>query len=208
MNFRVADIWRLLGSLLGTSLLGGCSLLPEAQADATRYYVLSASIAPTGSVAPSAHAPVVHLRPLEVASYIRARPMIVRRGDNELEFRDFARWGEPLEQGVARVIREELLASGAVSAMPGLGLRGPSTQGVLDLTVRVLACEGTANGGVLFRATWELTPGGEKAPSVARGDFRATDLQWDGKNEAQLAAQLSRAVAALAGEIVAGLARR
>jgi len=67
------------------------------------------------------------------------------------------------------------------------------------LAVRVLACEGAADGTVIFRATWELTGG--TAPSV--GDFSASGLRWDVKSEASLASQLGAAVLALADEIAA-----
>jgi uncharacterized lipoprotein YmbA len=139
-----------------------------------------------------------------MASYLRSRPLIVRRGENELEFREFARWGESLDVGIARVLREELIARGAASAVPMGGLRGHTEDQDFILDIRVLACEGAAHGAVNFRAIWELTKGAAKQP-VASGDYRPGDLRWDGKSEASLAGQLSRAVAGLAEEIAAGL---
>src|SRR5205814_433585 len=113
--------------------------------DPTRFYVLST---PGGAVAePTAKGPTVHLRPVELASYIKAKPMIVRRGDNELEFREYARWGEPLELGIGRVLREELLARGAVGSVHASGMRAFNVDYDFELTVRVLACEGTTGGG-------------------------------------------------------------
>ena len=44
--------------------------------------------------------------------------------------------------------------------------------------------------------------------SVIRGDYRARDQRWDGKNEAALAAELSKAVSALAAEIAAALPKK
>ena len=186
----------------------GCSsLLPQPHSDPTRFYVLGTE-ATRSAVQPDA--PVVHLREVELASYLRTRPMIVRRGENEIEFREFALWGEPLEQGLARVLREELLARGAASAVLTSSIRrAQETESASrDLSVRVLACEGGAGGSVAFRAVWELKAAGAKAGPVAQGDYRATDLRWDGKSEASLAAQLSQAVAGLAGEIAAALVKR
>jgi uncharacterized lipoprotein YmbA len=121
-----------------------------------------------------------------------------------VEFREFARWGESLDIGIARVLREELLARGAANSVLTAGLHTPLEEKDYALNVRVLACEGAANGGVIFRAVWELTKGGAKQP-VASNDYHPADLRWDGKNEASLAAQLSRAVAGLAEEIAAAL---
>ena len=194
-----------VGAVLGLLLLAGCSVLPEASLDPTRYYVLSG---PAAVVAPQADAPAVYLRPVEVARYLHARPVIVRRGDNEIEFRDFARWGEPLEQGIARVVRDELVARGAARAVQIAGVRRESAQRDYTLTVRVTACEGGAAGDVMFRAVWELVANGGKPRVAGGGEFRATDLRWDGKTEASLTAQLSVAVSGLAGEVAAALAKK
>ncbi|HVS54138.1 MAG TPA: PqiC family protein [Opitutaceae bacterium] len=191
-----------------TLALGGCSLpLPQAESDPTRYYLLAATSAGTPSTE-AANAPAIHLRPVELANYIRSRPMIVRRGENEVEFRDYARWGEPLEQGIARVLREELLARGAASAVQTTGARAAMAGYDFELSVRVLASEGAANGAVDFRARWELTTVSDKERVVASGDFRPKDLRWDPKNDATLAAALSKAVGGLAAEIAAGLPKK
>ena len=201
--------WRnrvVLGlQLAAVALLFASCSLPPAQSDPTRFFVLS-----TPAVAPEtgAKGPAVHLRPVELASYIKAKPMIVRRGDNEIEFREYARWGEPLELGIGRVLREELLARGAASAVLASGLRAVDVDYDYELTVRVLACEGGADGAIYFRAAWELSTAGTAPKVVAHGDFHPADLRWDGKNEAALAAQLSQAVASLSGEIAAALAKK
>ena len=204
MKSRSAFSPLALVAVCGASLLGGCSL-PQPQSDPTRFYVLSTA-AVRGPA--QANAPVVHLRPVELASYLRSRPVIVRRGDNEIEFREFAHWGEPLDLGIARVLREELLARGAASAVVTSSTRGEVHGRELNLTVRILACEGGANGSVAFRAVWELASTGAQGGTIAKGHFHPEDLRWDGKSEAALAAQLSQAVAGLASEIAAALERR
>lgn len=205
MNTRVIFALRLLAGA-AVLLLGGCSLLPQAQVDPTRFFVLSAT-APGAAAAPAARAPVVHLRPVELASYIKAKPIIVRRGDNEIEFREYARWGEPLELGIGRVLREDLLARGAAGAVLAAGLRATDMEYDYILVVRVLACEGGAGGTVHFRAVWELATTGAAAKEVARGEVQPTDLRWDGKNEGMLAGELSKAVALLAEDVATALAR-
>jgi uncharacterized lipoprotein YmbA len=187
--------------------LGGCSLLPQAQSDPTRFYVLSTSVASAPATSAGAKAPVVHLRPVELASYIKAKPIIVRRGDNEIEFREYARWGEPLELGIGRVLRENLVARGAAGAVLAAGLRATEVEHDHTLVVRVLACEGGSGGAVFFRAVWELATTGLQPKVVARGEVQPGDLRWDGKSEGALVAQLSKAVATLADDIAGGLSR-
>ena len=153
MKTRLAHPLVLLGAGLGLLGSAGCQILPEAQSDPTRFYVLSAT---TAAAAPAAGAPVVRVRSIEAAEYLRARPMIVRRGGNEIEFREFARWGEPLEAGVGRVVREELLARGAASIVLLPGGRRETATATFELGLRVLAAEGGSDGSVQFRAGWEL----------------------------------------------------
>ena len=201
MNARLLPLLGFFAAGIGLLATAGCQILPEAQSDPTRFYVLSSAAAGAAS---TAGAPVVQLRPVEVADYLRARTIVVRRGGNEIEFREFARWGEPLEAGIARVLREELLSRGAAGAVLLPGARRETTQSNFNLSVRVLAAEGGANGAVDFRAGWELRAT-EAGTIAARGDFRAAGVRWDGKNEAALAAGLSEAVGALAAEIAAAL---
>jgi uncharacterized protein len=195
--FSAAGVWGLLAS--------GCSIpIPQAEADPTRFFVLTATaVAPAQ---PAANAPTLRLAPIELASYLRVRPLIVRQGSNEIQFREFARWGEPLENGIARVLREELLARGAASAVIAPSLRAHAAKADRELTVRVVACEGRTDGSVDFRAVWELSANGPDAKS-ASGDFTASGLRWNGKDEGTLAAQVSVAVTGLATEIAAALKR-
>ena len=151
----------------------------------------------------------MNVKQVELAGYLRARALIVRRGNNEIEFREFARWGEPLESGIGRVLREELIAGG-VGAVLVPGARRDNLSYDYILNVRVLACEGGVGGAVVFRAVWELTnaqPGSNSA-AVAGGEFRPADLRWDGKTEASLTAELSQAVTGLASEISAALGKK
>jgi uncharacterized protein len=195
------------GVLSAVACLGfsGCSLpMPQAQNDPTKFYVLSPTTASGGSSATTA-VPAIRLRPIELATYLQSRPMIVRRGENEIEFRDFARWGEPLEQGIGRVLREELLARHAAASVQ-TGVTRPSDvhEVPFEVSVRVLACEGSADGTVVFHAIWQIVSSAE-AKIVTQGDFRPADLRWTPRHETTLAAALSKAVAGLAADIAAGI---
>lgn len=200
---------RLIPLLLGIAgvgvllLLAGCNLLPEAKTDPTRFYVLK-STAPGAAPTPNTGATAVRLRPIELADYLRTRALIVRHGDNELDFRDFARWGEALGTGITRVLREELSARGAPVATGGV--KAGAGDQKIELRIRVLACEGAADGGVRFHATWELLAIGGVA--ARRGDYNPTALRWDGENETTLVATLSEAIVGLAAEIAPAIAKK
>ena len=200
---------RLISVLLGFAgcgvllLLTGCNLLPEPKTDPTRFYLLKAT-ASGGAAAPNTGAAAVRLRPIELADYLRTRALIVRHDNNEIDFRDFARWGEALGPGITRVLREELFARGAPVATGGMKT-GPSEQKI-ELRIRILACEGVADGSVRFHANWELLAIGGVA--ARRGDYSPTTLHWDGANETTLAAALSEAIVGLAAEIAPVIAKK
>lgn len=186
---------RLLAALLvaaGALALSGCNLLPEAQADNARYYVLESS-APAG--APDARVVRLGLRRVEVPAYLKAKAMVMRSGNNELRYAENARWAEPLEAGLTRVLRDQLAAHAAVTTYPFPA----QLERDYDITVQVAAAEGH-DDGVRFVATFELMRVSDNAV-VARRTFTAAPAAWNG-DHARLAAQLSVAVAGLASEIL------
>jgi uncharacterized protein len=195
----------LLASVLG--LLTSCNLpLPSAQSDRTRYYLLTpAEIRPesTDATAAAKHW-VVGVRAVDVAAYLRTKSFAVRSHANEVAFLDFARWGEPLDQGVARVLAENLRAGKNVARVALQPFRADD-QRDFEVVVNITACEGTADGDVRFAATWRIpTPGGS-ATAAAEGSYAATGLHWDGHDYGQLAARLSEALAGLSRDIAAAL---
>jgi uncharacterized lipoprotein YmbA len=178
--------------MAGALVFSGCNILPEAQADNARYFVLESS-AP--AAAPDARVVRLGLRRVEVPAYLRTKAMVVRSGNNELRYTENARWAEPIEAGLTRVLRDQLASQAAVSSYPFPA----QLERDYDVTVQVTAAEGHEDG-VRFVATFELTRVSDAAV-VARRTFTAAPARWNG-DHAQLAAQLSVAVAGLASEIL------
>ena len=193
-----------LASVLG--LLAACNLpLPQAQADATRYYLLSSiRSGPEAPAAAAAKRWVVGLRAIDLAAYLHQRSVAIRSQANEIAFLDFARWGEPLDQGIARVLAEDLQTSGNVARVSSAPFRADDLRD-FEVRVRVTACEGTLDGDVRFAAAWRVTVPGVTGGAVAEGDYAAAGLRWDGHDHAQLAARLSEAVGGLSRDIAAAL---
>ena len=186
----------LTGAALALALasLTGCNVLPEPKPDNTRHYVLESPA--RDDVAPPANAPRIGLRPVEVPAYLRQKTIVVRTGENELRYARDARWAEPLEAGLTRVLRDQLAAGARVVAYPFPG----QVERDYDLTVQVLNAEGT-NDGIRFVAVFELLRLGDRPALVVRKEFRANGAAWKG-DHGRLAAELSAAVAELAREIL------
>jgi len=186
----------LLTGAACAGLLAACNFLPEAPPENAHYFVLEAQ--PAGD-RPAADSLRIGLRPVEVATYLRGKAMAVRVGDHEVRYAHDAFWAEPLDAGVARVLRESLAARATVLAYP-FPAQLPRDY---DLTVRILGAEG-APGGVRFVAVIELLRVGDKPALVARREFTAPPAAWH-NDYAQLARGLSQAVAALADEVLASV---
>ena len=192
-------------------LLPGCNVVPPAQGDFTRFYLLSsppqpAAAAPAAPAAP--HGLRLGLRSVAVAEYLRSRSMVVRQGANELSLDEYDRWAEPLDTGIARILRTSLVAAPNVDrvlAQP-FPLDGDRD---FDIAVTVLQCEGVRpeSGRVTsrFSALVEIASVGPRHKVVAHLNFVAPDSSWNGHDYAQLAGDLSEAVSGLAREIVAAL---
>lgn len=187
-------------------LLTACNLpLPKAQSDQTRYYLLTpAEIGPETEGTAAVKRWMVGLRAVDVATYLRTKSFAVRSHANEVAFLDFARWGEPLDQGVARVLEENLRAVNNVARVSLQPFR-PDDQRDFEIAVNINACEGTADGEVRFAATWRIPAPGGSTATMAEGSYAATGLRWDGHDCGQLAARLSEALAGLSREIAAAL---
>ncbi len=191
--------------------LAACSFLPTPKADPTRHYVL-AGPPPRAEVAERAGgALIVGLRTVRVASYLDGKAMIVRRGENEIDYRDFARWAEPLSVGVARLLNARLLSAERVARV----LPQPYPFDVerdVDVAVTVRRCEGRVlpdgRSVVGFVCELELTRAREGAGAgelLLRETFVGPEEVWVDGDFAALAGGLSRAVLALADRVVEAL---
>ena len=178
--------------------LAACGL-PQAQPDLTRYYLLNEVTHKADVAEVVGEPPRIVLRPVLVPEYLRGRIMQVRLGDNELRFIDQARWAEPLEAGLTRVLREDLSQRPArVRVAP----RGGDEHD-FDVAVNLRRCEGLMPAGAArLAARIEIFSAGPDQKLVAQEDFTFDVSGWDGQDYGQLAKKLSEAADALTERIV------
>jgi uncharacterized protein len=190
----------------GFFLLTACTIpLPSAQPDLTRYYLLTGAQIQAGADAgPALKRWVVGVRAVNIAPYLQTKSFAVRSQANEIIFLDSTRWGEPLDQGVARVLAENLQTLKIVGRVSTQPFRADE-QRDFEILVSVSACEGTTNGEVRFTAGWRILAPTGSAGTVAEGSFSASGLRWDGHDYGQLAAKLSEALGAMSRDIAAAL---
>ena len=101
--------------LLGTALLGlaGCQIIPDPAPDATRFYVLTGPL-PAQAASVTLGPLSLGLKAVSVAPYISSRSMPLRTDEHEITYNDYARWAEPLDQGISRILQGRLLLAPAV----------------------------------------------------------------------------------------------
>lgn len=186
-------------ALLSAGILAGCNFLPDPLPDNTRHYLLDAGTAPAAGDATASVR--IGLRPVELPAYLRERTIVVRTGENELSLAPDARWAEPLEAGITRVLREQLAGGARVMGYPFSAQLARD----FDVTVRIVNAEGTRDG-VRFVAVFELLRVGDQPEVVVRREFRHAGKAWNG-DHGRLAGELSGAVAELAREILAAVPR-
>ncbi len=190
-------------SLCVVGLVAGCNVIPPPQDDPTRYYVLS-DAAPAAAQAQGGAR--IGIRTVRLEGYLKRREMVVRTGANEVAFRDYKRWAEPLDAAVARVVRSALLASPAVSQAWIEPFQADQDRD-FDVSMEITRCEGAVGPAGRYVASLsavvEISTTGASPRVVARTVFTAPDEAWDGADFDRLAGLLSGDVAALGREIAA-----
>lgn len=141
-----------LALLIELMLVSGCL----GRSDPPRFYVLTEG--PSPSVAgPSAEpilGPAVGVGPVALPGYLDRIQIVTRRGA-QLEVAEFDRWGEPLSDGVPRVIAAHLAAllrTERIVVFPWPAARTIEHQVVVDVT----RFDGVMGGDVLLEARWRI----------------------------------------------------
>lgn len=179
-------------AVLGTA---GCIRIGGRPSPATQHYVLSPVVeAPSNDAASPASPLVVGVGPVSLPAYLDRPQMVIRPAPDRIEVTEFAQWGEPLRNGVARVVAvnlARLLPESRVVTFPWRSTEEIGYQIVLDIG----QMDGPAGGSVALDARWRVLDrsGSEVAAHVSRLSEPA--------GTGTTAAAVSRALGALSHEI-------
>ena len=99
-----------LGAVCFTLLLSGCISLPNSPISPTpRFYMLSAINETQVSKKINIPADVlIGVGPVKIPGYLDRPQMVTKDKEGVLKFDEFDRWGESLDRGLARLVREDL----------------------------------------------------------------------------------------------------
>jgi uncharacterized lipoprotein YmbA len=178
-------------------LAAGCTLLAPA-ADPSRFFVLTALS--TSSAEGSGLA--LGVGPVRVASYLAVSEVQVRTRPTELSRSSVDRWAEPLEEGITRVLAQNLsaeLGTRDVVLFPWYADQSPSHQ--VQVSVRRFELEPDGSG--VLEARYEVTALAPRGGQVIRDvELRRPAA---GSDVAASVAALSESLAELSRRIAADI---
>ncbi|WP_034642142.1 PqiC family protein [Desulfovibrio inopinatus] len=137
----------LLSCVLLIFLLAGCGMSAP-----THFYTLS----PAESTALDESKCIsVGVGPVRVASYLDRDSIVTRNSANQLHVAEFDEWAEPLQDGLANVVAENiqgLICTQPITVHPWpIGI-SPAYQ----VTIQVQRLDGTLGKDVTLQATWSI----------------------------------------------------
>lgn len=185
---------RIAGGLLLTLGLGGCF---APRADPSTFFQLSP--VPPAAVQPAV--PVsVGIGPITVPAYLDRLQLVTRVSENQLAVNETERWAEPLAEGIARTLQENL-----ATLLPGSSyVRFPWYADVAPdyaLQIELRRFEGDGVGLAVLEGTWSLSRGEERVGG------RAVRIEETGAGptRTEQVAVLSRLLSTLSGEIASAM---
>lgn len=172
----------LLGTVLGCWLVGGGCATTEP----TRFYVL-ASPQVTSSRAGDSNCPVLGIGPVEIPAYLDRPQIVVRLSPNEIQPSDFDQWGEPLVQGISRVIADAISKEICVQRVEYYPWKS-SMSVDYQVTLRIRSFEGKPGEKAQLVADWRLYGPDSRRP-LREGTIEYSEPVPLGHHEHMVAAQ-------------------
>jgi len=173
--------------------------LPACGGRATDYYVMPSGVEPLS-------APTMPARTMSVGAnvpdYVDRTAIVVRDASgSHLDVPSFNLWAEPLSQGVARVVSDNIARPMLDAGVCVLASRSSRIVSDFVLSIDVVRLDCDSNGHVVCEARWTLYDD-PNAPGVARGSWAAAK-DIDMKAVSYGSREMFTAIANAEGELVA-----
>jgi uncharacterized protein len=198
------EIVRRLLSLAVCLGLASCAI-----SDPTQYFTLAQAPAPTAertATASTAEGGVgqttnvsIGVGPVIIPAYLDRQQIVTRTGTDQVELSAFHRWAEPLEDGMARILAEEIGARVPTERVVTFPWRGVVARAIqYQVVVTVVRFDGQPGGDVTLDTRWRiLDPHGEE-----HAFRRSTVIETvKGPGHEPIVAAMTRAVVSLSREI-------
>jgi hypothetical protein len=128
-------------------MIGGC-----ATSAPTKFYVLNGAV---GAGSPGGECVSLGIGPVDIPGYLDRPQIVTRPSPYEVHPSEFEQWGEPLAQGFARVLGDNLARQLCVRSMDYYPFR-PSAAVDYQVSVQVKRFEGQLGGNAELIAHWTV----------------------------------------------------
>ena len=189
-------------------LLGACvSVVPKStHVEPTNYLLTPVDSNLSTSDSDFLNGTSFYVRQVELASYLEGRGLVSRAESNKVEFSNLHRWGEPLDEGIARVVAKNLsivLGTLNYSAYP----HRKKPQGDLEIGLHIERFEKIPGSKVTLVGTWQLFRNNRQVYTEALAEkINLPSSAADPDKTSQVAA-LSQTLRKVSERIAAGLVR-
>jgi hypothetical protein len=159
------------------------------------------AVPPTEANPIAGRGPAIAVGPVMLPGYLDRPQIVTRRGRHEIELGEFDLWSEPLKDGAARALGENLailLRTDRVALLPWRG----SLRAQYQVAVDVARFEGAAGADVTLEARWRILSGDGKELALRRSTV--TEAVGAPDYGAMVAA-MSRALGALSRDIATAI---
>jgi uncharacterized lipoprotein YmbA len=191
-HLRGKNLMHRLGTIVAVltliTFVAGCTATP-----ASRFYTLSAT---SGPAAPSSNLSIA-VGPVTVPAVIDRPQIVVNAGANQVRLDEFNRWAAPLQNNIARVVAENLVA---MLGTPRVTLS--SADADYRAAIEVQSFESSPGEAAMLDAVWTVRRTRDGKGETGRTTVRETVQE---KSYAALAAAHSRAVARLSQDLAAAV---
>jgi len=192
-------ISRLAAILIILMVLGGC-----ARSQATNYYILHSL---QNQQLERRHAgterdPVIGIGPVKIPEYLNRPQMVTRVSYSSLQFAEFARWAEPLDKNLMRVLADNLsilVPSEHVLVFPWQ----QSMPVQYQITIEIIHLEKAPDEKIMLDACWIILGNGGDNLMMAKRSRLTVPVESAGFEG--IASAESRAVEELSREIAAAV---
>ena len=148
-----------------------------------------------------------YVRQVELAPYLEGSGLVARTESNKVEFSNLHRWGEPLDEGIARVMAKNLsivLGTLKYSAYP----HRKKPQCELEVGLHIERFEQIPGAKVILVGTWQIFLDNQQVYTEALSEkIKLTSLATSRDKVSQVRA-LSQALGKVSEHIAAGLVLR
>jgi uncharacterized protein len=190
-NIGLRLIYRFTATLalcIFVALVSGCGSTPS-----SRFYILSAGAAPAGTSSSFS----VAVGPVSVPAVVDRPQIVVTTGPNQVRVEEFNRWAAPLQNGIGRVVAENLVV---MLGTPRVTLSPQTLSADADYraAIEVQSFESSPGEAAALDALWTVRRA--KDGKAQTGRTTAREVTSDKSYDA-LAAAHSRALARLSRDI-------